>query len=82
MDVTPSEVVKLMEQCGVATMIHGHTHRPKVHDLTVEEVPAKRYVLGDWSNDHGWDIVVEESDAPHPQLRLRQFSLDEPPAGG
>ncbi|MDN6297847.1 MAG: UDP-2,3-diacylglucosamine diphosphatase [Halomonas sp.] len=80
MDVTPSEVITLMEQCGVATMIHGHTHRPRVHDFTVEDVPAKRYVLGDWSDSHGWDIVVEDGDTPHAQLRLRQFPLDEPPA--
>lgn len=82
MDVTPSEVVALMEQCGVATMIHGHTHRPRVHDFTVEDVPAKRYVLGDWSKNHGWDIVVEDGDSVHAQLRLRQFSLEEPPATG
>lgn len=82
MDVTPSEVVKLMEQRGVATMIHGHTHRPRVHDFTVEDVPAKRYVLGDWGENHGWDIVVEDGDTAHAQLRLRQFSLGEPPTSG
>ncbi|SDN13028.1 UDP-2,3-diacylglucosamine diphosphatase [Vreelandella arcis] len=77
MDVTHEEVVALMENCGVATMIHGHTHRPKVHDLTVEDVPAKRFVLGDWDEQHGWDIVIEKTDrAP----RLRQFPLSSPPS--
>ncbi|RUR56852.1 UDP-2,3-diacylglucosamine diphosphatase [Vreelandella populi] len=79
MDVTHQEVVKLMERYGVITMIHGHTHRPKVHDLTVEDVPAKRFVLGDWNAQHGWDIVIERTEhntAP----RLRQFSLATPPA--
>lgn len=78
MDVTHAEVVQLMERYGVATMIHGHTHRPKVHDLTVEDVPAKRFVLGDWDDQHGWDVIIEESDRPEP--RLRQFSLATPPA--
>tara|TARA_R110000850_G_scaffold1258_5_gene7556 strand:- start:2248 stop:3021 length:774 start_codon:yes stop_codon:yes gene_type:complete len=77
MDVTQQDVVSLMEHYGVATMIHGHTHRPHVHDLTVEEVPAKRYVVGDWDSEHGWDIVIERSD--HTAPRLRQFSLSEPP---
>lgn len=77
MDVTQREVIKVMEQYGVTTMIHGHTHRPKVHDLTVEEVPAKRYVLGDWDAQHGWDIVIERADNTVP--RLRQFSLTELP---
>lgn len=77
MDVTPKEVIALMEQHGLTTMIHGHTHRPKVHDLTVEEVPAKRYVLGDWDAQHGWDIIIERTD--HTAPRLRQFSLTELP---
>ncbi|GAA3909173.1 UDP-2,3-diacylglucosamine diphosphatase [Halomonas cibimaris] len=79
MDVTPSDVVDLMAEHGVATMIHGHTHRPKVHDLTVEDRPAKRYVLGDWSEQHGWDIVIA-ADADQAKPRLRQFSLDALPA--
>ncbi|MDN7134050.1 UDP-2,3-diacylglucosamine diphosphatase [Halomonas sp. MC140] len=78
MDVTPQEVTSLMERYGVATMIHGHTHRPLVHDVTVEGVPAKRYVLGDWDAQHGWDIVIEFADVALPQLR--QFTLAQPPS--
>lgn len=77
MDVTPKEVIALMERHGLTTMIHGHTHRPKVHDLTVEDVPAKRYVLGDWDAQHGWDIIIERGD--HTAPRLRQFALTNPP---
>ncbi|WP_075879408.1 UDP-2,3-diacylglucosamine diphosphatase [Vreelandella massiliensis] len=79
MDVTPSEVVKLMEKRGVATMIHGHTHRPKVHELTVDGVPAKRFVLGDWDSQHGWDIVIDEKSEHATAPHLRQFPLDQPP---
>ncbi|GGC85523.1 UDP-2,3-diacylglucosamine diphosphatase [Vreelandella lutescens] len=79
MDVTQEEVVSLMQRCGVSIMIHGHTHRPKVHDLTVEDVPAKRFVLGDWDSEHGWDVVVERSDDRHAEPILRQFTLSTPP---
>ncbi|MEC7295563.1 MAG: UDP-2,3-diacylglucosamine diphosphatase [Pseudomonadota bacterium] len=79
MDVTHAEVVTTMQRHGVNIMIHGHTHRPKVHDLTVEDVPAKRFVLGDWDSEHGWDFVVEHSSERHPEPVLRQFSLIQPP---
>ncbi|MCP1317525.1 UDP-2,3-diacylglucosamine diphosphatase [Vreelandella lionensis] len=79
MDVTQEEVVALMQRHGVSTMIHGHTHRPKVHDLTVEDVPAKRFVLGDWDSEHGWDIVIESSNDRHAEPVLRQFPLNAPP---
>lgn len=79
MDVTHDEVVALMERFGVTTMIHGHTHRPKVHDLTVEDVPAKRFVLGDWDALHGWDVVIEQTAEHSAMPILRQFSFNSPP---
>ncbi len=48
MDVTPDEVPKAMQQAGVLKLIHGHTHRPAVHQLDVNGKPGERYVLGDW----------------------------------
>jgi UDP-2,3-diacylglucosamine hydrolase len=48
MDVTPSEVERVMQQAGVRHLIHGHTHRPAMHELTIQQQSAKRYVLGDW----------------------------------
>ena len=51
MDVTPEEVVKLMAEQQVQTLIHGHTHRPATHSLTVNEAPATRIVLGDWDKE-------------------------------
>jgi UDP-2,3-diacylglucosamine hydrolase len=37
-----------MARYAVVQLIHGHTHRPGVHDLHVAGQPARRYVLGDW----------------------------------
>lgn len=48
MDVTPAEVVDVMSRHGVDQLIHGHTHRPAIHALTVGNRAAKRIVLGDW----------------------------------
>jgi UDP-2,3-diacylglucosamine hydrolase len=42
-----------------ATFIHGHTHRPAVHEHRVDGVRVERWVLADWTEDHGeylsWD---------------------------
>jgi UDP-2,3-diacylglucosamine hydrolase len=48
MDVTPAAVVETVRAAGVRTLVHGHTHRPAVHELTVDGHPARRIVLGDW----------------------------------
>lgn len=71
MDVTQEEVERVMEAHDVTTLIHGHTHRPAEHELTVNCAPATRIVLGDWQPDHGWEVRAEA----HEQLELRQFAL-------
>ena len=43
-DVSPSTVEATFARFGVDTIIHGHTHRPAVHETT----GGKRIVLGDW----------------------------------
>jgi UDP-2,3-diacylglucosamine hydrolase len=48
MDVNAAAVVRAFRATGVRRMIHGHTHRPAVHDLMLEGVPAQRIVLGAW----------------------------------
>ncbi len=48
MDVNLKAVVEAMRNHGVRRLIHGHTHRPAVHDFEVDGSPATRIVLGDW----------------------------------
>jgi len=48
MDVNPQAVVSVMAKHQVQWLIHGHTHRPYMHDLTVNGKPAHRVVLGAW----------------------------------
>ncbi|HCL39631.1 MAG TPA: UDP-2,3-diacylglucosamine diphosphatase, partial [Marinobacter hydrocarbonoclasticus] len=54
MDVTPEEVVKELEAHDVQLMIHGHTHRPAIHELEANGKPARRIVLGDWDKNIWW----------------------------
>lgn len=48
MDVTPDEVTTRFEQHQLDWMIHGHTHRPAIHQPLRNHPEKKRIVLGDW----------------------------------
>ncbi|MCU1731873.1 MULTISPECIES: UDP-2,3-diacylglucosamine diphosphatase [unclassified Pseudomonas] len=59
-DVTTEEVPRIMQQHGVHTLVHGHTHRPAIHKLTLDDGSAgRRIVLGDWDRQ-GWALQVDE----------------------
>ena len=49
MDVNEEEVLRVFKQHEVNTMIHGHTHRPMIHELKIDGRLCSRYVLGDWN---------------------------------
>ena len=63
MDVTPDEVVNELENHGVQLMIHGHTHRPAVHQLQANGQKAHRIVLGDW-DQHIWWLEANPGQTP------------------
>ncbi|MGY0564259.1 MAG: UDP-2,3-diacylglucosamine diphosphatase [Paraglaciecola chathamensis] len=72
MDVTPQEVIDTMSRFNVTRLIHGHTHRPAIHDLTVNGQPAQRIVLGDWY-DQGSILTVTKDNVSlteHPFFQL------------
>ena len=48
MDVNPEAVAKAFRVAGVRRIIHGHTHRPGIHETLIEGAPAQRIVLGAW----------------------------------
>jgi len=48
MDVNDNAVRDTMSAHNVQRLIHGHTHRPAVHDLNISGKLAQRIVLGDW----------------------------------
>lgn len=50
MDVNADAVAKIMREHGVDELIHGHTHRPAIHYISIDGKPARRIVLGDWNS--------------------------------
>lgn len=66
MDVNKDEVEKVMRESRVRRFIHGHTHRPAIHDMDIDGEAAQRIVLGDWYeqgsvlrvDDSGYDLQV------------------------
>ncbi|TMM46782.1 UDP-2,3-diacylglucosamine diphosphatase [Colwellia ponticola] len=61
MDVTENEVVKCLEEYNSQLLIHGHTHRPAVHQLCANGASAQRIVLGDWYEQGAWLKVTPDS---------------------
>ena len=59
MDVTQTEVERVMQKYHVQHLIHGHTHRPGVHHFELHSNPATRTVLGPW-HEHGSVLVCDE----------------------
>ena len=51
-DVNPQAVEATLARYGVATLVHGHTHRPAVHAVRIGDREGRRIVLGDWY-EHG-----------------------------
>ncbi len=56
MDVSDDYVEKTLLKHKAPIMIHGHTHRPQVH----EHHQGTRYVLGDWHTDNAMVLVAQE----------------------
>jgi UDP-2,3-diacylglucosamine hydrolase len=55
MDVNGNTVEAVMKQYSVSRLIHGHTHRHAIHDFTLDNRPAQRFVLEEW--DHGGSVL-------------------------
>jgi UDP-2,3-diacylglucosamine hydrolase len=48
MDVDDEAVTRAMRATGARRLIHGHTHRPAIHQFQVDGVNAERVVLAPW----------------------------------
>ena len=60
LDVNPQAVDAALQTAGVTRLIHGHTHRPAVHewqDVTGNNL--QRIVLGDWHEDQPSYLCVD-----------------------
>lgn len=57
MDVNQQTVEAVMQQHGTLQLIHGHTHRPALHNFKLNEQAAQRFVLAAWTKQRG-EILV------------------------
>ncbi|MGZ5198416.1 MAG: UDP-2,3-diacylglucosamine diphosphatase [Telluria sp.] len=70
MDVTPAAIDALFDATGADVIIHGHTHRPNLH----QSGTRRRYVLPDWELDAatsrgGWIALDDDGN-------LTRYPLD------
>ena len=63
MDVNPQAVHECFRKYAVQRLIHGHTHRPAVHDVDVDGNARQRLVLGDWHGRRGSLIEIQGNTA-------------------
>lgn len=59
MDVAPAAVEAAFADAGAALLVHGHTHRPGIHE---HDAGRRRIVLGDWQRC-GWKLTLRRGDA-------------------
>ena len=64
-DANIQTVNNFIEENKPDIFIHGHTHRPKIH----EHYSTKRLVLGDW-NESGWYCSIVDKD-----INLKEFKI-------
>ena len=64
-DVNEQSVLNFVNQHEPDLFIHGHTHRPNIHNAG----SSKRIVLGDWGN-YGWVLNINDQD-----FELEKFSI-------
>ena len=60
-DVSEYAVKRAFERHNVSLMIHGHTHRPDTHTLSMLGKDYTRMVLGDWDKEM-WYIRADNKD--------------------
>lgn len=51
MDVNQDTVINVMRDHNCLRLIHGHTHRPDLHNFEINGQPAQRFVLAAWSKE-------------------------------
>jgi UDP-2,3-diacylglucosamine hydrolase len=68
MDVTPRSLEKMMRLHQVQQLIHGHTHRPGIHSLMLDEQSATRIVLGDW--DRSGSVLVYQENGEYELVQM------------
>ena len=75
MDVTPVAVVNALNSHRVMNLIHGHTHRPAVHEIDLSGETGQRWVVGDWQDSDA--IVLHCTPQTRQLMRLNSKGLNQ-----
>lgn len=80
MDVNAQQVVRTLQEKRVDCMIHGHTHRPAIHEVALPDGRiGTRIVLGDWYDqgsvlrwdENGYELAgLRRAAGMKPELRV------------
>ena len=77
MDVNQNAVDAALKPTEASLLIHGHTHRPGIHQWTLNGRTCSRVVLGDWSVGPSW-IEIRETDLQlHYQGTVERLDLNQ-----
>lgn len=57
-DVTHTAVFRMLRKHKAYTLIHGHTHKPGIHDFILDNQSAQRIVLGDWESTRAYILKL------------------------
>ena len=68
-DVNAQAVENFINEHQPDLFIHGHTHRPGIHNIELNNLSSKRIVLGDWGTK-GWYLALDSKDAD-----LKEFNI-------
>ncbi len=69
MDVNINEVASFFDKHGIDLLIHGHTHKPNIHELDGKNSKLKRVVLGDWDKT-GWCFYLDSTSQNLEEFRI------------
>ena len=73
MDVTPSAVESMFNQYQTTLMIHGHIHRPAIHEVSLPNMQTgQRIVLGDWDS-HVWYLKDDGQNTTQISIPVPQY---------
>lgn len=60
MDVNQQAVIDELQKYKTSWMIHGHTHRPAIHQINIDGKPHYRGVLGAWHHEGSAFVINEQ----------------------
>jgi UDP-2,3-diacylglucosamine hydrolase len=72
-DVTKEAVLQLFKTSNSNIIIHGHTHRPNVHQYNSQNIAHTRYVLGDWHHDGAYYLEINNQQSDLHGYNLKYF---------